>query len=115
MGEDARRTWIPTWSLADRLRKIRRESRMSQEDFAAVLGIKATTWAAWESGRQNPSRVLELADAIQREFDVPAAWTLGVMPDNPRVRGPRTGEIPMQTRRPPTHPFRRAADFLAAV
>jgi transcriptional regulator with XRE-family HTH domain len=103
---------IPEWSLADRLRKIRRESRMSQEDFSATLGIKSTTWAAWESGRQQPSRVLELADAIEREFDVPAAWTLGVMRDQPRMRT-NTGEIPAQRQSvPPTHPLRRSTDLL---
>lgn len=90
--------FIPTWSLADRLRKIRRESHMSQEDFSAVLGVKTTTWAAWESGRNSPERVLELADAIEREFDVPAAWTLGLL-DRPRVGGDLVAAMQHQRRR----------------
>lgn len=114
MSESERPPYIPSWTIADRLRKIRRDSHLSQEDFAALLGVKTTTYAAWEIGRNSPERVLELADAIEREFDVPAAWTLGLM-DRPRAGAP-TGEIPVQKRLPPTpHPLRRATDFLAAV
>lgn len=58
---------------------------MSQEDFASVLGVKATTWAAWESGRNTPERILELAGAIEDAFDVPSAWTLGLL-DRPSRR-----------------------------
>lgn len=76
--------WVPQWTLADRLRKIRRDSHMPQEDFAQVLGIKPTTYAAWEAGRNQPERVLELAQVIEDTFDVPAAWTLGLMDRTPR-------------------------------
>jgi DNA-binding XRE family transcriptional regulator len=77
--------WVPQWSLADRLRKIRRDSHLGQEEFAQVLGIKPTTYAAWEAGRNQPERVLELAGAIEEAFDVPAAWTLGLMDRAQRV------------------------------
>jgi transcriptional regulator with XRE-family HTH domain len=70
---------LPEWSLADRLRKIRRDRHMTQEEFAHELGVKAVTLAAWESGRNRPDDVLELAVAIERRFGVPAAWTLGVL------------------------------------
>lgn len=71
--------WVPRWTLADRLRKIRRDSRLNQQDFAAALGIKPTTYAAWEAGRNEPTRILELAESIEAAFDVPAAWLLGLM------------------------------------
>lgn len=92
--------WVPQWSLADRLRKIRRDSHLSQEDFAHALGIKPTTYAAWEIGRNQPERPVELAMAIQDAFDVPAAWTLGVMSDGrPSARGDLVAAMQPQRRR----------------
>lgn len=93
--------WVPQWSLSDRLRKIRRDSHLSQEDFAHMLGIKTTTYASWESGRNQPERVLELAALVEDTFDVPAAWTLGLM-DRP-ARRTDTNEMPAvrPTPRPP--------------
>ena len=100
MSDEPRQHWIPQWTLSDRLRKIRRDSHLSQEDFARVLGIKATTYAAWEAGRNQPERVLELAALIEDAFDVPPAWTLGLMDRPPRRTD--TGEIPAQP--PPSPP-----------
>lgn len=107
MVDDARGKWIPAWSLADRLRKIRRDSHLSQEDFAHALGVKPTTYAAWEIGRNQPERILELAGLIEEAFDVPAAWTLGLL-DRPSRRV--TDHVAaMQSQR------RRATDRVACV
>ena len=73
---------VPEWTLADRLRKIRRERNMTQEAFASELGIKPVTYSSWEAGRTHPTDVIGLAVAIERRFDVPAAWTLGVLNTN---------------------------------
>jgi transcriptional regulator with XRE-family HTH domain len=70
---------VPEWTLADRLRKIRRDRHLTQEAIAKELGINAVTWSSWESGRNRPSDVLELAVTIERRYGVPAAWTLGVL------------------------------------
>lgn len=70
---------IPEWTLADRLRKIRRDRHLTQEEMAARLGTKAVTLSAWEEGRNRPKDVVELAHTIERELGVPAAWTLGVL------------------------------------
>lgn len=70
---------LPEWSLADRLRKVRRDHGLTQDQMAEALGIKPVTWSAWEAGRTRPHDVVALATAIEHEFDVPAAWTLGVL------------------------------------
>lgn len=75
---------VPEWTLADRLRKIRRDRHMTQAEIAEALGIKAPAWAAWESGRTHPQHILDLAVAIERRFNVPAAWVLGVLQSHDR-------------------------------
>jgi len=99
MSHNESPTWVPRWTLADRLRKIRRDSHLTQDDFAHVLGIKPTTYAAWEAGRNEPERILELASRIEDTFDVPAAWILGLM-DRPKVRATDRAEAqPVELRR----------------
>lgn len=97
---------LPEWTLADRLRKIRRDRHLTQEQMAQALGIKAVTWAAWESGRNRPEDVVQLANAIERELGIPAAWTLGILANAP-ARPCRTGEGGSAGW------GRRATDFLA--
>jgi transcriptional regulator with XRE-family HTH domain len=75
-----RMTNLPEWSLADRLRKIRRDRHMTQDEMAHRLGIKPVTYSAWEAGRNRPEDVVQLASLIESRFGVPAAWTLGVLP-----------------------------------
>jgi transcriptional regulator with XRE-family HTH domain len=70
---------LPEWNLADRLRKIRRDRNMTQEQIAKELGIKAVTWSSWEADRTHPQDVVGLAAAIERRFGVPAAWVLGIL------------------------------------
>lgn len=78
---------VPQWTLADRLRKIRRDRHFTQEQMAREIGVKAVTWSAWEAGRTRPQDVVELAGLIETRFGVPAAWTLGVLA--PPVPEPR--------------------------
>src|SRR5437764_358476 len=99
---------IPTWDLSDRLRKVRRDSHLSQRDFAYALGLKETTLAAYESGRNVPQRLLDLAARVESAFDVPAAWLLGVMPEQrPTRQGDRVA--------PMGHQRRRATDRVVCV
>lgn len=79
MAHNESQRGIPEWTLADRLRKIRRDRRMTQDAMAAALGVKPVTWSAWESGRTRPHDVVELAARIEIVFRVSAAWTLGVL------------------------------------
>jgi transcriptional regulator with XRE-family HTH domain len=91
---------LPTWTLADRLRKIRRDRHLTQEAIAKELGITGVAWAAWEAGRTRPRDVIELAAAIERRYGVPAAWTLGVLNSFDR----RHQNVPTQQRRRWTDP-----------
>jgi len=90
---------VPEWSLADRIRKIRRDRHMTQEQFAKELGIKPVTLASWESGRNHPEDVIDLAVRIERRFDVPAAWVLGVLNTNFDRRGQGAVPAPRNPRR----------------
>lgn len=102
---------VPQWSLADRLRKIRRDRHLTQEAMARELNVKAVTWAAWESGRTRPHDVVALAALIEVRFQVPAAWTLGVL-SAPDISETDPFGIPAQR----TIPRRRRSDrFSRAV
>lgn len=73
--------WVPSWSMGDRLRAIRRELHIKQQDFADALGVQPSTLSAWESGRNVPGNPVGLAMRIEVIWGVPAAWTLGVATD----------------------------------
>lgn len=79
--------WTPEWSTADRLRKIRRDTGFSQDEFAAKLGANPNQYRAWESGRNHPRDIVSLARRIELLTGVPAAWTLGLMDSIPRDDG----------------------------
>ena len=70
--------WVPEWSFADRLRKVRREVNLTQREFAQNLSVPEPRYAAWESDRATPSNVVTIAKAIQLATGVPAGWLLGV-------------------------------------
>jgi len=70
---------VPQWQLSDRLRKIRRDRHLTQDEIAQALGVKPVTWSAWEAGRTRPHDVVELAVAIENTYGIPASWTLGVL------------------------------------
>lgn len=72
--------------MADRLRKARKVSGMTQEQFARALDTTHAAYAAWESGRNQPPEV-SVARAIQRVTGIPAEWTLGLMDPEPEPDG----------------------------
>lgn len=75
---------VPTWTFADRMRKIRRDVLdMEQAELAAELGVTKAAYAAWESGRNEPRSILALAKKVELISRVPASWLLGV--DSPTI------------------------------
>lgn len=79
-------TQVPEWTLADRLRKIRRDRHMTQDQMAHALGVKPVTWSSWEAGRTRPTDPIGLATRIETLYGIPAAWTLGVLNEAPQRR-----------------------------
>lgn len=74
---------VPEWTLADRLRKIRRLTGMSQGEFARAINVPEPRYAAWETGRNQPHSgdLLAVAKRIELLTRVPAVWTLGLSED----------------------------------
>lgn len=58
--------------MNDRIRKIRKEEKLTQKEFAERLGIKQNTVASYEMGRIGISDVV--INSICREFDVNEEW-----------------------------------------
>ena len=58
--------------MKDRIKKIRRELDLTQQEFAERIGIKRNTIANYETGRNDP--VDSVISLICREFDVREEW-----------------------------------------
>lgn len=74
--------WTPGPDLASRFRTIRRQysfevleldKALNQEDFASIVGFGSKAWAAWETGRNRPDDIRQVADQLYR--------TIGLNPD----------------------------------
>ena len=46
---------VPTWDLADRMRKAMRHAGLSSQEIADYLGVSRTSVSAWINGRVRPS------------------------------------------------------------
>lgn len=81
---------MPRWTFGDRLRKIRTEySLLNQDQIARALGVGGPRYEAWESGRNTPRPeiMVEVATKLEALTDVPAWWILGNPPPKPRKNG----------------------------
>jgi transcriptional regulator with XRE-family HTH domain len=104
--------YVPEWTLADRLRRIRRDTGKSQVDFAVSIGAGPKAYASWEADRNSPRgpELVALAKRIELAYGVSAAWTLGL--HVPPKDGPDSGAgVPVTGGSMDTHryPHRRAA------
>lgn len=68
----------PTWTLGDRLRKVRRSRSLTQLEFARLLGESEKSIANWEGDVSRPRDVVALARKVEATYGVPADWLLGV-------------------------------------
>lgn len=59
---------------ANRLKKLRKDSQLSQNDLAKRLGVRRETVAQWERGENAPTRKL---DELSRIFNVSIDYLLG--------------------------------------
>ena len=58
--------------IKDRIKKIRKEKKMTQEDFSKKLGLARNSIANYEIGRREPTNAIIVS--ICREFDVNEDW-----------------------------------------
>lgn len=58
--------------MKDRIKKIRKELDLTQQEFAERIGIKRNTIATYESGRNEP--IDAVISLICREFNVNIDW-----------------------------------------
>lgn len=84
---------IPQWGLDDRLRKVRRDMGMTQEELAAALGVGAKAYGAWEAGTNRPSDVLEVAQKMEMVSGVPRQWFIGWIDDSSSSAAGMTGAV----------------------
>lgn len=66
----------PEWTLGERIRKVRREVKMKQEDFATLIGVGSKALASWELDNRKPEDLLRVARSIEKRTGFPAAWVL---------------------------------------
>ena len=77
------RHFVPNWTFADRLRKARHVTGMTQREFATALGQKHSRYAQWEAGNNGARDLPELANRVEALTGVSAAWLIGLQPDTP--------------------------------
>ncbi|GAB2021684.1 helix-turn-helix transcriptional regulator [Pseudolactococcus yaeyamensis] len=59
--------------LAERLKSLRLEHKLTQKEIAEKLGVSKMTYSYWENGQRNPKNVQQLADF----FNVSTDYLLG--------------------------------------
>ncbi len=67
---------IPEWTPGERIRKARRELGLNQEDMAARLDVKRSTYEAWETGRNKPD-MTDLAPRLEAVTGISRLWFIG--------------------------------------
>lgn len=72
-------TRVPSWTFADRIRKARTEAGLDQREFAEQIGVKASTYATYETGRNQPryKDIFDLARRVENVSGVDAVWLIG--------------------------------------
>lgn len=72
--------YVPEWSFADRLRKVRIDAGYDQREFAETIGITASSLAAYETGRATPrfKDINTFAERVEEITGAPAWWLLDI-------------------------------------
>ena len=118
--------YVPTWTLGDKLRRIRRDVHMSQSEFAAVLGVGDKRYGAWESDTNAPPAtvLLNVAKRIELRFGRDAGlWLLGMDaepapqpdPDPPGREEVEDRMARLAARKRSTRPYVGPRDFAGSV
>ena len=63
--------------IGERLRKLRKENRIRQEDLADIIGVQKSAVSLYEKNKNNPSDKIKLE--IARYFNVSLDYLLGAI------------------------------------
>ena len=88
MTTHASERWIPEDPFGDKLRRVRRQLRLSQGEFANRIGEGEKALGSWEAGLREPRSLVAVAKRIELAFGVPATWMLGLEDGPIPSRGP---------------------------
>lgn len=64
----------------NRLKKIRRDKKMTQKNVYERLGVSPNCYASWEQGRTQPD--IEMIKKLCEIFEVSADYLIGTKDDN---------------------------------
>ena len=78
-------------SFADRMKELRKEQKMTQDELADKLGISRSTVGMYEQGRREPD--FEMLDMVADIFDVSIGYMVG---NKERGRYPRNADEPTE-------------------
>lgn len=70
--------------LGDRLRKIRKEHGLTQQNIADVLGVDRTTYTVYEGGSITPSPATLVK--LSQIYNVTVGYLIGVEENHPELR-----------------------------
>lgn len=61
--------------FSKRLKELRKEKKLTQQEIAELLGVKRNTYSDWENGKTEPNfeNLIKLADF----FEVSLDWLFG--------------------------------------
>ena len=71
-----------TWQFGERVRRIRKMAKLTQEEFGQILGVSRQTINAYENDRQRPP--LDMMEKMCGEQEISPRWLLTGMGD-PKV------------------------------
>lgn len=70
--------------ISDRLRQIRKEHKLTQQNIADVLGVDRTTYTVYELGTTTPSAATLVK--LSQIYNVTVGYLLGVEENNPLLK-----------------------------
>ena len=77
-------------TLPERIKELRKNAKLSQQEFGALFGMAKSTVSQYESGRNTPNDEIKMA--IAKYFDVSLDYLLGAT-DIPRDSGKTADEV----------------------
>lgn len=90
---------VPEFEFPDRLRKARMayaqvtQTRITQKQFAELIGVPEKAYENWESGYNRPEDIVAVSEAIETVTRIPASWMLTGRYEGAAMRLSREHEV----------------------